>query len=151
MTKAELLRHLERYPDAAEVFIAVFVRDPDRVNRRKQPAAILTQIEADRAWCRPGVQLSATFDAPLDVLTEIEAARKRGTDQSGKAQLAAMIDAPTAIVMKPGTHVDAPRHHVYGGVIKKICGRVAYVDIYEATEGTITRRLALRDLEAVRG
>ncbi|MBH05154.1 MAG: hypothetical protein CMJ20_02415 [Phycisphaeraceae bacterium] len=53
--------------------------------------------------------------------------------------------------LKPGAEVDAPRHHVYGGVIKKIKGRVAYVDIYEATEGTITRRFSLGDLEAVRG
>lgn len=51
--------------------------------------------------------------------------------------------------LKPGTEVDAPRHQVYGGVIKKIRGRVAYVMVFEATEGTITRRLALGDLEAV--
>ena len=71
-----------------------------------------------------------------------------------RSELIAAVETARAVIraaeLEPGAEVDAPRHRVFGGVIKKIQGRVAYVDIFEATEGTITRRLALGDLEAVK-
>ena len=72
-----------------------------------------------------------------------------------RSELIAAVETARAVIrraeLKPGAEVDAPRHRVFGGVIKKIQGRTAYVDVFEATEGTITRRLALGDLQAVTG
>ena len=69
-----------------------------------------------------------------------------------RGELIAAVEEARAVIrrseLKPGAEVDAPRHCVFGGVIKKIKGKTAYVDIYEATEGTITRRFAIGDLEA---
>ena len=71
-----------------------------------------------------------------------------------RGKLIAAVKTARAVIraaeLKPGAEVDAPRHRIFGGVIKKIKGKTAYVDIFEATEGTITRRLALGDLEAVK-
>ena len=51
--------------------------------------------------------------------------------------------------LAPGVFVDAPAHHVYGGIITKIKGRTAYVEVFEAVDGTITRRFCLDDLQKI--